>query len=50
MWLILVACVAIVTVIARLFGLKVLIAFVAAISLLLWVVGKKLDNDKDVEE
>lgn len=47
MWLILIACVATVTFIAEVFGLKVLIAFVAVVSLVSLVIDKIISNGED---
>lgn len=49
MWLILVACVAIVTLITIFFGLKALVVFVAAASLILFVLEKSIGNNDENE-
>lgn len=46
MWLILVVCVAAVTFIAKVFGLKVLIVLVVVVSTILYVVEQGMDNEK----
>lgn len=44
MWLILVVCVAVVTFIAKVFGIKALILFVVVVSTILYVVEQGMDN------